>query len=257
MFNTVEIEEGFTNATTESAGGAAVSARQFEIEYIRMVANVVANSRLASTADIAMSTLTGIPHRDKQFRLPLEEMVRPRDPTSTSHKLTISPYLINLIITMSKGLDDMSNTIAVLHEIVQLTGDRMKLTVHNLHDLRLHLQSTISLKFGYLDQYCEADKFENPIQRKEVQRTALANAVTMCMNGLFVQKSASGFNNELKEMSLFNEGAAAASNGGGSTVAAEEGTCLLYTSDAADEEDSVDLGGRRIIKKKNKEKYKK
>eukprot|EP00658_Telonema_sp_P-2_P081484 TRINITY_DN8362_c0_g1_i3.p1 TRINITY_DN8362_c0_g1~~TRINITY_DN8362_c0_g1_i3.p1 ORF type:complete len:350 (-),score=83.90 TRINITY_DN8362_c0_g1_i3:34-1083(-) len=28
--------------------------------------------------------------------------------------------------------------------------------------------------------------------------------------------------------------------------------CLLYTSDAADEEDSVDLGGRRIIKKKNK-----
>src|SRR5664279_4283213 len=32
--------------------------------------------------------------------------------------------------------------------------------------------------------------------------------------------------------------------------------CLLYTSDAADEEDSVDLGGRRIIKKK-KEKQKK
>ena len=30
--------------------------------------------------------------------------------------------------------------------------------------------------------------------------------------------------------------------------------CLLYTSDAADEEDSVDLGGRRIIKKKNKRK---
>ena len=29
-------------------------------------------------------------------------------------------------------------------------------------------------------------------------------------------------------------------------------TCLLYTSDAADEEDSVDLGGRRIIKKNNK-----
>src|SRR5665648_1281441 len=34
--------------------------------------------------------------------------------------------------------------------------------------------------------------------------------------------------------------------------------CLLYTSDAADEEDSVDLGGRRIIKKKKKNKiYKK
>ena len=29
--------------------------------------------------------------------------------------------------------------------------------------------------------------------------------------------------------------------------------CLLYTSDAADEEDSVDLGWRRIIKKKKKE----
>ena len=31
-----------------------------------------------------------------------------------------------------------------------------------------------------------------------------------------------------------------------------DGSCLLYTSDAADEEDSVDLGGRGIIKKKNK-----
>ena len=27
--------------------------------------------------------------------------------------------------------------------------------------------------------------------------------------------------------------------------------CLLYTSDAADERSRVDLGGRRIIKKKN------
>ena len=30
--------------------------------------------------------------------------------------------------------------------------------------------------------------------------------------------------------------------------------CLLYTSDAADERSSVDLGGRRIIKKKNTQK---
>ena len=30
--------------------------------------------------------------------------------------------------------------------------------------------------------------------------------------------------------------------------------CLLYTSDAADERSSVDLGGRRIIKQKNKKK---
>ena len=31
--------------------------------------------------------------------------------------------------------------------------------------------------------------------------------------------------------------------------------CLLYTSDAADERSSVDLGGRRIIKKKKNELY--
>src|SRR5665648_369858 len=31
-------------------------------------------------------------------------------------------------------------------------------------------------------------------------------------------------------------------------VCTQKGACLLYTSDAADEEDSVDLGGRRIIK---------
>ena len=33
--------------------------------------------------------------------------------------------------------------------------------------------------------------------------------------------------------------------------------CLLYTSDAADEEDSVDLGGRRIIKQKKHKKKRK
>ena len=31
------------------------------------------------------------------------------------------------------------------------------------------------------------------------------------------------------------------------------GACLLYTSDAADERSSVDLGGRRIIKKKKRQ----
>ena len=31
--------------------------------------------------------------------------------------------------------------------------------------------------------------------------------------------------------------------------------CLLYTSDAADERSSVDLGGRRILKKKKNDKY--
>ena len=31
--------------------------------------------------------------------------------------------------------------------------------------------------------------------------------------------------------------------------------CLLYTSDAADERSSVDLGGRRIIKKKQHIRY--
>ena len=31
-------------------------------------------------------------------------------------------------------------------------------------------------------------------------------------------------------------------------------SCLLYTSDAADERSSVDLGGRRIIKKKKTQK---
>eukprot|EP00658_Telonema_sp_P-2_P070073 TRINITY_DN5969_c0_g1_i2.p1 TRINITY_DN5969_c0_g1~~TRINITY_DN5969_c0_g1_i2.p1 ORF type:complete len:192 (-),score=53.37 TRINITY_DN5969_c0_g1_i2:39-614(-) len=37
----------------------------------------------------------------------------------------------------------------------------------------------------------------------------------------------------------------------GINLGGDEG-CLLYTSDAADEEDSVDLGGRRIIKKKKR-----
>src|SRR5678815_6182911 len=36
----------------------------------------------------------------------------------------------------------------------------------------------------------------------------------------------------------------------GITIMAKNTSCLLYTSDAADERSSVDLGGRRIIKKK-------
>ena len=37
---------------------------------------------------------------------------------------------------------------------------------------------------------------------------------------------------------------------GEATILAQNADCLLYTSDAADERSSVDLGGRRIIKKK-------
>ena len=37
------------------------------------------------------------------------------------------------------------------------------------------------------------------------------------------------------------------------TMANQPTACLLYTSDAADERSSVDLGGRRIIKKKKKQ----
>ncbi|WP_460413954.1 MutS N-terminal domain-containing protein, partial [Staphylococcus aureus] len=35
------------------------------------------------------------------------------------------------------------------------------------------------------------------------------------------------------------------------TVMEQGGVCLLYTSDAADDTPCVDLGGRRIIKKKS------
>src|SRR5678815_1817187 len=38
----------------------------------------------------------------------------------------------------------------------------------------------------------------------------------------------------------------------GNRGARQRRSCLLYTSDAADERSSVDLGGRRIIKKKKK-----
>ena len=41
---------------------------------------------------------------------------------------------------------------------------------------------------------------------------------------------------------------------GGGIAGELEDHCLLYTSDAADERSSVDLGGRRIIKKKNSKK---
>ena len=39
-------------------------------------------------------------------------------------------------------------------------------------------------------------------------------------------------------------------NASGTQLWVNNNACLLYTSDAADERSSVDLGGRRIIKKK-------
>ena len=54
---------------------------------------------------------------------------------------------------------------------------------------------------------------------------------------------------ELEQLGLFKAGefwAATEEKGQSGNV----GACLLYTSDAADELDGVDLGGRRIIKKK-------
>ena len=38
----------------------------------------------------------------------------------------------------------------------------------------------------------------------------------------------------------------------GEQLSGRSDPCLLYTSDAADERSSVDLGGRRIIKKKKR-----
>ena len=38
-------------------------------------------------------------------------------------------------------------------------------------------------------------------------------------------------------------------------VEPDDKACLLYTSDAADERSSVDLGGRRIIKKKKSNRH--
>mgnify|MGYP003381460489 CR=1 FL=1 len=47
-----------------------------------------------------------------------------------------------------------------------------------------------------------------------------------------------------------NRRAAAAHQHGTRDAGPAADGCLLYTSDAADERSSVDLGGRRIIKKK-------
>mgnify|MGYP007112061843 CR=1 FL=1 len=47
------------------------------------------------------------------------------------------------------------------------------------------------------------------------------------------------------------QGRAAREQGGVVGFEAGPGACLLYTSDAADDLLCVDLGGRRIIKKKN------
>ena len=68
----------------------------------------------------------------------------------------------------------------------------------------------------------------------------------MCIRDRYFLDEASywtvvGVNNDIKEALVSEDGIVEVDN------------CLLYTSDAADERSSVDLGGRRIIKKKNTE----
>ena len=56
------------------------------------------------------------------------------------------------------------------------------------------------------------------------------------------------FDSELSRIQAL--GRMLADNGDGEAGKVPASACLLYTSDAADERSSVDLGGRRIIKKK-------
>ena len=57
------------------------------------------------------------------------------------------------------------------------------------------------------------------------------------------------FDDEGKDVTVSSSGEVAVTGSSGT----EALLCLLYTSDAADERSSVDLGGRRIIKKKKKD----
>ena len=57
--------------------------------------------------------------------------------------------------------------------------------------------------------------------------------------------------NQLSEIRNLNQSYARKSE----QVKALSDSCLLYTSDAADERSSVDLGGRRIIKKKKQKQH--
>ena len=66
------------------------------------------------------------------------------------------------------------------------------------------------------------------------------------MNKLELMKTA----NEIRKGAVTAVHSAKSGHPGGSLSAADIYTCLLYTSDAADELQGVDLGGRRIIKKK-------
>ena len=67
----------------------------------------------------------------------------------------------------------------------------------------------------------------------------------MCIRDRVIVKSRDGFTNLNKLLFL--------SHTKGFRSGESRITCLLYTSDAADERSSVDLGGRRIIKKKQTE----
>ena len=76
----------------------------------------------------------------------------------------------------------------------------------------------------------------------------------LIINGDFYTASGVAANNNVKYTPARNLTGIQNNNTPQSFKLEQNYPCLLYTSDAADERSSVDLGGRRIIKKKNKKK---
>ena len=68
-----------------------------------------------------------------------------------------------------------------------------------------------------------------------------------------VYKRQAGSRARVRGVSYWSEGSGSERTLTSMPKAAKPNSCLLYTSDAADERSSVDLGGRRIIKKKTRE----
>ena len=83
----------------------------------------------------------------------------------------------------------------------------------------------------------------------EYLRRVMGWSITQCAVGI-----AAGFRRLGNVVSFSILFYAAAFTYQGAFLITRYSVCLLYTSDASDERSSVDLGGPRIIKKKNKDK---
>eukprot|EP00658_Telonema_sp_P-2_P001089 TRINITY_DN10409_c0_g2_i2.p1 TRINITY_DN10409_c0_g2~~TRINITY_DN10409_c0_g2_i2.p1 ORF type:complete len:231 (+),score=63.51 TRINITY_DN10409_c0_g2_i2:80-772(+) len=181
------------------------------------------NHRVASTSVASTSAYT-----DDTDTTALHSVASTTDSTNTKILLQ-DAILAKLAQAMSNQNSTPVTAVAAFDALRQLSTRRLRKMVTQIVEANGRVSPSPPRR-GNVDQHHHTS---SPLKRMMISQSSPLHDMLKDMVAEAGIGSSSGNNN-------INN------NAGTMTIK----SCLLYTSDAADEEDSVDLGGRRIIKKK-------